>query len=215
MAFILKMFQRLALILVMMCSAYPVLAAVAGTPEAFVEGLVRNALSDLRGQLPAPELKRRFAALIAQNFDLPFISRFTLGRYWDSATETERSDFQKLFAEFLVQAHANNFNEFAGQTIRVTGSMRDGGTITVMSQLFEGGSSVPKVGLNWVLHDANPAQGGPLFRIVDVVVIEVGEGRMSLADWHRDEVRAVIHHRQISRLRDLNEMIRMRLRSLD
>ncbi len=214
MARILSALQRLALVFVMTVSAYPALAAVPGTPEAFVENLVGRALADLRGDLPKAELNKRFGALVAQNFDIPFISRSTLGSYWDAATEPERSDFQSLFAEFLVQAHANHFSEFAGQTVQVTGSRSEGDTIVVTSQLLEAGSSVSRVQLNWVLRQYAPLQTGTSFRIVDVAIVEIGEGRTSLAKWHQDEVRAVIRHQRFTRLTELNAFIRQKLRTM-
>ena len=70
-------------------------AAASKEAETFISGLANEALKDLSDKLPEPELEKHFKALLDKNFDMPRISRFVLGRYWNGASDKEKQDFQK------------------------------------------------------------------------------------------------------------------------
>ena len=47
-----------------------------------------------------------FANCCAQDFDVPGIARFVLGRYWNQATEEQRTEYVKLFEDYIAMAYA-------------------------------------------------------------------------------------------------------------
>src|SRR5713226_8240814 len=77
--------------------------------EGFISNLANEALKDLNDKLPEQELEKRFQALLEKDFDMPRISRFVLGRYWNGATDQEKQDFQKLFEAYVVRAYSIRF----------------------------------------------------------------------------------------------------------
>jgi phospholipid transport system substrate-binding protein len=152
--------------------------------ESFVTELATRGIGNLTvaGLAPA-ERARRFRALLVDNFDVPTIARFVLGRYWRSATEPERTEYLRLFEDMLVAVYANRFADYSGERIRVTGSRRTAeGDIFVASLAALPQQPQDQIALEWVLR-----RDGARLRIVDVRA----EG-VSMAITQRDEFGAVI-----------------------
>ncbi len=154
--------------------------------SAFMQSLVTSAIKQLTDPaLSQVERRTRFHALLDEHFDMGAIAKFTLGRYWRSATEEQRTEFRRLFEDFLVQSYSTRFAEYHGEAFVVVGSTADaGGAIVVHSKV----SSMPsseEVRVDWHLRTA-----GSSFAIVDIVV----EG-VSMAVTQRSEFASVIQSR--------------------
>src|SRR4051812_31940697 len=52
------------------------------------------------------ELEKRFQILLARDFDVPFIGRFVLGRFWGQASAQQQQDYMKLFESLIVKTYA-------------------------------------------------------------------------------------------------------------
>jgi len=149
----------------------------------FVNDLVSHAVAVLRDhQLTDQDRERKFHALLDANFDIPRISRFVLGRYWNGTSEQEQRVFEQLFERWTVRIYSSRFKEYSGETIKVTGSRAESETGTTVSSEVIPIDSGPPIKVDWrVRHD----DGG--FKIIDVTV----EG-VSLALTQREEFAAVI-----------------------
>jgi phospholipid transport system substrate-binding protein len=140
-------------------------AAQSKEAETFIGNLANEALKDLSDKLPEPELEKRFKALLDKNFDMARISRFVLGRYWVTASDKEKQDFQNLFEAYVVRAYSIRFSEYSGETVKVTGSRSDTpDNAVVMSDILQP-DNAPPVKVEWVLRKSDNA-----FRIADVSV---------------------------------------------
>jgi len=148
----------------------------------FIQGLGNDAIKELTDRAIArPEREARFRRLLNDHFDVAAISKFVLGRYWRTATDAERADFQKLFEDYIVQSYAVRFGEYSGERFEVTGSSNDvEGVVVVHSKIDR--AAAEDVRLDWRLHPA-----GSDFAIVDIVV----EG-VSMAVTQRSEFASVI-----------------------
>jgi phospholipid transport system substrate-binding protein len=133
--------------------------------EAFITNLANQALKDLSDKLPEPELEKRFRALLDKNFDMPRISRFVLGRYWNGATDKEKQDFQTLFEALVVRAYSIRFSEYSGETVKVTGSRSEGADNSVVASQITQPDNAPPVHVDWIVR-----KNGSEFRIADVSV---------------------------------------------
>src|SRR5215813_1164352 len=112
-------------------------------------------------------------------------AKFTLGRYWRTATDEQRTEFRKLFEDFLVQSYSTRFSEYHGEKFEVAGSTpADNGAIVVHSKIDMPSSEDVRV--DWHLRPAN--NNG--FAITDIVV----EG-VSMAVTQRSEFASVIQSR--------------------
>lgn len=160
------------------------LRAQALVPEAaqFIRDLSQRAIADLTVPgLSDGERARRFAVLLHDNFDVPGIARFVLGRFWRVATEAERAEYLKLFEDYLTQIYAGRFKEYAGENLRVDHARAGADDeVIIASTILRS-----QIGPTPVIWRARRADGG--FRVFDLSV----EG-VSLSITHRDDFAAVI-----------------------
>lgn len=80
----------------------------------FIEDFGNSALVTLsdEGKSKA-ERVAEFRRLLNEGFDLEWIGRFVLGRYWRRATPEQRDEFSKLFQDYVVNTYASRFAEHA------------------------------------------------------------------------------------------------------
>ena len=81
----------------------------------------------------------RFRELLREDFDVPGIARFVLGRYWNIATEEQRAEYVKLFEDYIAMAYATRLAEYTGETFKVTGSRPEADGAIVSSQILAPG----------------------------------------------------------------------------
>jgi phospholipid transport system substrate-binding protein len=155
-------------------------AGAEGNPAAFVSELGNQAIQVLGPGVSGAQRLARFRELFRDDFDVPGIGQFVLGRYWRSATPAEQQEFLGLFQEYIVEAYSARLGAYGGQPFRVTGSRGSGGEIVVTSQVLEKNGA--PIEIDWYLAD----EGGGL-KITDVYV-----GGVSMKVTERDEFGAVI-----------------------
>jgi len=149
---------------VAMPARQPVLAATAASPEAFIDNLAAAALKTIANKTSDADREAAFKVLLDANFDVPRISRFVLGRYWNSANDADRKQFLSLFETYVVRAYSNRFSDYTGETVKVTGSHSQGDLVIVSSQILQTGGA-PPIKVDWIVH-----KDGNDFRISDVSV---------------------------------------------
>jgi phospholipid transport system substrate-binding protein len=156
--------------------------AQAATPEDFVKNMGDQAFTSLSEPGLTPEERtKRFRDLLNQAFDLPRIARFTLGRYWRTATDEEQQEFVKLFEEFVIQTYARRFQDMSGKKLNVLNAREiSAAQALVLSEIQIPGK--PSVKINWRIRSKEDVH-----KIVDVMV----EG-ISMSVTQRDEFAAVI-----------------------
>jgi phospholipid transport system substrate-binding protein len=103
---------------------------------AFIQNLGNDATKELTDpEIPQSEREARFRRLLVDRFDMAAISKFVLGRYWRSANEAQRVEFQHLFVDFIVSSYSVRFSDYLGDGVKVTGTSVDGGNILVQSKI--------------------------------------------------------------------------------
>ncbi len=168
-----------ALLATVLLLALPV-TAKAQDARAFVGTLGQQAIQVL-GPSVAPAVRvARFRELFHNDFDVPGIGRFVLGRYWRIATPQEQQQFLDLFQEYIVRAYSARLGEYGGEPFRVTGARPNGDETVVASQILRPGGSPTEV--DWYLTGA-PGH----YKITDVYVAGV-----SMKVTQRDEFGSVI-----------------------
>jgi len=168
---------------VFVLSALPAEAAISDDEaKKFIGGLGEDAIGSLTGStLSQAERETRFRNLLETHFDMPGISKFTLGRYWKAATDAQQAEFQKLFETLLVQSYAKAFAQYGGEKFQVTKAWTDGdGSVVVNTNIDRPNGDVIK--LDWRVADQ-----ASTMRIIDLVV----EG-VSLRATHRSDFASAI-----------------------
>ena len=132
---------------------------------AFIQSLGNEAVSTFSNKsLSREQAVERFRTLLYQGFDVPYIGRWVLGRYWNSATPQQHDEYQKLFERLIVNTYANRFVEYSGETFRITGSRPEGDTDTMISTQIVRPNG-PPVNVDWRVRKRDAG-----YKIIDVVV---------------------------------------------
>jgi phospholipid transport system substrate-binding protein len=149
-------------------------------PRAFISTLGTRAIEVLGPAVAEQQRLARFRELFHNDFDIPGIGQFVLGRYWRSASPQEQQEFLGLFQEYLVQAYSARLGQYGGAPFRVTGSREAGNEIVVSSEIDRPGSAPVQV--DWFLINRDGR-----YLITDVYV-----GGVSMKVTQRDEFASVI-----------------------
>src|SRR5579862_1417938 len=80
--------------------------ALAQDARSFINTLGTQAIAVLGPNIPEQQRLARFRELFHNDFDIPGIGRFVLGRYWRTATPQQQQEFLGLFQEYIVRAYS-------------------------------------------------------------------------------------------------------------
>lgn len=145
-------------------------------PAAFIDNLDAQLRAACTNVSPEQRLTR-FHELFREDFDVPGIARFVLGRYWPLASPSEQQEFLGLFEDYIVHIYSDRLSRYAdtGDAPRVTGSrpVSDGTVVSSQLKLANGGGpkagghgpTVLPVNVDWRLI----AQNGS-YKVSDVIV---------------------------------------------
>ena len=174
-----------------------------GPAAQFVQRLGETALMSLTEKnMQRPVRERRVREILQNNFDIQQIGKFAMGAYWKDASESQRLEYMDLFEDMIVQTYTTRFEEYSGQTLKVSGSTPSGNDFIVYSQVVQ--KDGPPVSLEWRVR----SKGGAL-RVVDVVVESV-----SMSVTQRSDFSAVIQ-RGGGKIESLLSSLRARKKSSD
>jgi phospholipid transport system substrate-binding protein len=119
----------------------------------------------------------RLAPVITAGFDMPFIAKIVLGRFWETFDNEQRSKFVETFSRLSIATYAANFDTYSGERFKVISEKEvSGGRILVQTQLVK--SDGGQVQLDYLLHRV-----GSQWRIINVVADGVSDLAMKRADY--------------------------------
>ncbi len=119
----------------------------------------------------------RLEPVIKSSFDMPFISRTVLGKYWESLNKEQRSQFVEAFTRLSIATYAANFDSYSGEQFKMVPEREtDGGRILVQSTLVK--SDGGQVQLDYLLH-----RTGEQWRIVNIIAEGVSDLALKRADY--------------------------------
>jgi phospholipid transport system substrate-binding protein len=114
-----------------------------------------------------------FRELLRENFDVPGLSRFVVGRFWRIFTPSEQQEFLGLFENFVVLTYSERLLEYAddGGGLRAIGSRPEPDGAVVSSELtreagtWAGHGPLHPIRVDWRLS----ARDG-MYKISDVII---------------------------------------------
>ena len=129
--------------------------------------------------------------LVRRGFNLQLTSQFVLGKFWHRATERQRSEFQDLFTEYLLNSYTRCIGSYHAETLAIVASHPVGSKDVLVETSVAGddGTTNPI----WRVR----AQDG-VYKIIDVSIDGV-----SLALTQRREFAAVINRQGLDGLLDM------------
>lgn len=120
-------------------------------------------------------------ALIRSAFDIDFITRAVVGRYWRKVDPAEQRRFRAVFPEFVVEVYLPHIAKYSRDHLRVIGARPVGKRdVLVRSEILTNDGS-------WIEADWRVRSGEAGLRIIDLTVAGV-----SLLLVQREEFEAVI-----------------------
>ena len=134
-------------------AAFGFLASAAADDAA--ETFVQTILDEAEPHLAAPTETERFAGiatLVDQYVDMRRVSRFVLGQYARKLTDEQKTAYDPLFEKYATQVYQNVLSEYAGEKLRVSGSVdRSERDIIVNSKIVNPapGSGLGDVVVHW------------------------------------------------------------------
>jgi phospholipid transport system substrate-binding protein len=138
---------------------------------AFIQKLGNEAIASFSDKsTPKEQMLARFRGLLNEGFDVPYIGRWVLGRYWNQATPQQQNEYLQLFEKMIIDTYANRFLEYSGETFRIVGVRPEGETDSIVTTQIVRPNG-PPVNVDWRVRK----RGGG-FKIIDVAVEGVSMG---------------------------------------
>ncbi len=150
--------------------------------KAFIDGLGIEVLNIIKApNLSQNDRQQRFRELFNQQFDVPTIGRFVVGRYWNRSSPDDQHQYLEIFRNYVAAIYAAQFSHYQGERFKTMGTRPVGeGESLVKSEIER--DNGPPIAVEFRV------KGTPgTWKIVDVTV----EG-VSLIITKRDEFSSVL-----------------------
>jgi phospholipid transport system substrate-binding protein len=119
----------------------------------------------------------RLGPVITAGFDMPFIAKTVMGRYWETFSAEQKSKFIEVFSRLSIATYAANFDAYSGERFKVISEKEaTDGRFLVQTQLIK--SDGGRVQLDYLLH-----RTGGQWRIINVVAEGVSDLALKRADY--------------------------------
>ncbi len=147
--------------------------------KSFIDGLAGDAINALTvpGSTEA-ERSQRFRQLLRENFAVKTIAQWVLGRHWKKATDSERTEYLKLFEELLVVTYVSRFSSYSGETLKIDKTQANGKSDVIVFSSIVRDKSHPPLHVDWRVRNRENT-----LKIVDVIVEGVSMGQTQRSEF--------------------------------
>ena len=141
--------------------SYPVHAAPASGGDT-VQGLYDALLGTMKNGRVLGQSGRftQIEPVIRRTFDIPSMTRLSVGACWAGLTEAQRQQLTDSFGRYISAIYADRFDSYAGQKLQVTGEQPNPGGVMVKSQIIKANGEPVQVdylmrrnGESWLISD--------------------------------------------------------------
>ncbi len=166
-----SLFALIAILVpVALATPLPSLAAAAD-PAGFMTEVSARVLPLLADKQRAEaDRAQDFTLLVDETFDVAKIARFVLGQNWRTASDEERQQFAATFKTYLIQVYWARFNQYNGQSMKVTGQKPQSDAISQVSTQIVQPSGQPPVRVDWTV-----AKEADAYKVIDVSIEGVSQ----------------------------------------
>jgi phospholipid transport system substrate-binding protein len=121
----------------------------------------------------------RIAPVIHASLDLPFITRFAIGRHWKSLDGNEREAIVDVFSRWTVAHYAARFNGYSGERFTFVSAQQSRRKRELVRTVLEvSDDSSENVTLDYLLHEKDGN-----WRIINVIANGVSDLSLKRADY--------------------------------
>jgi phospholipid transport system substrate-binding protein len=119
--------------------------------------------------------------LVLATFDVPFMSRLSIGPLWAQLTPDQKKQVVKAFGRYITATYATQFDGYSGEQLNVLNEQPVKHATLVRSQIVK--SDGEPISINYVMHDNDNA-----WQIRDIYLT----GTISQAATHRSEFSSIL-----------------------
>jgi phospholipid transport system substrate-binding protein len=150
----------LALLLAVGVSAQS--AAFAGSAQDSVRSLYGTLVATMKDSraLGGGGRYARLAPVVVQLFDVPLMTRLSIGSYWASLNAAQRQRLTESYGRYVSAIYADRFDSYNGQKLEVTGEQPASFGVLVQSQIIKANGEPVEVdyvmrrnGAGWLISD--------------------------------------------------------------
>jgi phospholipid transport system substrate-binding protein len=100
---------------------------------------------------------------MAKGMDVEFLGKQALARYWKTASDAERQQYQSIFYDYMLRTITSRLARFEQETLKVTGTAKGPKEDTIVSSQVIGKGE--PIAMEW---QVRPLSGG--LKIIDVKI---------------------------------------------
>lgn len=120
---------------------------------------------------------QRLAPVVTASYDLPFISKVVVGRYWRQLSPEQKKQFVDTFTRLSIATYAHRFDGYSGERFKtISAEEINGGRLLIKTVLVK--SNGEKVELDYILH-----QNSDQWQIVNVIAQGVSDLSLKRAQY--------------------------------
>jgi phospholipid transport system substrate-binding protein len=157
---------------------------------AFADQLGHNALAIISGNTSKDDKQAKLEKLFSDNFDIDWIARFVLGRYWKTATPDQQQNYIASYRTFIIKHYTSNLSDFTDtnfEIAKVRPSDSGGNVVTIRIKRPQADDILAEYTIR-----AKPGEG---LKVYDIVI----EG-VSMITTQRSEFSSVVSQKGIDYL---------------
>lgn len=128
-------------------------AQAAPSPSEEIQGFYDVLLDNMKNA-QALGIKGRYDKLepvVFAIFDVPFMSRLSVGASWGTLTADKKQELVKAFGRYIATTYATQFDGYSGEQFKIDGEQQIKHATLVKTEIVK--SNGEPVQLNYVLHD--------------------------------------------------------------
>ena len=147
-----RLFLRCGFILTLLLALAGPAEAAPG-PSDVIQGFYDVLLSNMKNA-QALGVQGRYAKLepvVFEAFDVPFMSRLSVGSSWSTLTPDKKQELIKAFGRYIATTYATQFDGYSGEQFKLDGEQKVKHATLVKSEIVK--SNGEPVQLNYLLHD--------------------------------------------------------------
>ncbi len=175
----LKLLRFLALAMLALSLFLPPPAKAADSATQVIEKLHTELLEVMKkaDELGYRGRYERLAPVVTLTYDLPFIAKTVVGRYWEKFTPEQKSKFVETFTRMSIATYADRFDGYSGEVFKtISEDPLRRGRLVVKTVLIK--SSGEQVQLDYILH-----QSSDQWQVINVIAQGVSDLSLKRADY--------------------------------
>ena len=151
--------------------------------DVFVQSTVNRASQVLNNKYSKEEKIDKLKQIAIETVDIIGIGSYTLGSYRKNMSESEISEYERLFKQYFLKSFSSRLAEYSNPEIEVVSKEKLSEKYTMVSSKLVATDQRPEVKIDWRIYTKNPEN--PLIR--DLII----EG-LSLARTQKEEFSSII-----------------------